>query len=110
MQILLLLEKRQSGIYSGWTIVKSVLVIVSVIFTMFYLIVTASFTNNMIHDNEISTLSRMMAIIIIILHNIEFIMIHLKFTTVSQYYSMFLIVLYKTLKVRHLFSVTCYKN
>ncbi|KAJ3647042.1 hypothetical protein Zmor_024590 [Zophobas morio] len=97
-QILLLLEKRQSGIYSGWTIVKSVLVIVSVIFTMFYLIVTASFTNNMIHDNEISTLSRMMAIIIIILHNIEFIMIHLKFTTVSQYYSMFLIVLYKTLK------------
>ncbi|XP_063903544.1 transient receptor potential channel pyrexia-like [Zophobas morio] len=97
-QMRLLWSDHRSGIYSMWTTVNSVLVIASVMFTLFYLIVTASFTNSMIHDNQISTLTSISAIVIIVLHNIEFIMIHLKFTVVGQYYSMFLIVLYKTLK------------
>ncbi|KAJ3647043.1 hypothetical protein Zmor_024591 [Zophobas morio] len=109
-QILLLLENRQSGIYSRWTIAKSVLVIVSVIFTIFYLILTILFMNTTILGHEISTLSKMLAIIIIILHNIEFIMIHLKFTLFSHYYSMFLMVLLKTLKAIGFFilPISCF--
>ena len=75
LQMRLLWSDHRSGIYSMWTTVNSVLVIASVMFTLFYLIVTASFTNSMIHDNQISTLTSISAIVIIVLHNIEFIML-----------------------------------